>query len=261
MCELIFSGWLAGMFLTLIAGPLGSFIIWRRMSSFGDTLSHSSLLGIAFAILFNIHPFCVVLVIILCFGIFVNWLENNSSLSLDTILGIIGYSSLSLGMIIMSIVSDVQKTRFTNYLFGNLLEVTNFDLTLIFFSSLVIFFILLKYWNYILLVTISSDLAKVDGINVYKINFILIFLIALTISIAIKFIGSLIIISLLLIPAATAQGFSSSPEIMAIFSILIGMISLTGGVIISILFSIPISPSIALFSTSIFLLSYVKKIN
>ncbi|XBC41048.1 MAG: iron chelate uptake ABC transporter family permease subunit [Buchnera aphidicola (Nurudea yanoniella)] len=259
MCELIFSGWLAGMFLTLISGPLGSFIIWRRMSSFGDTLSHSSLLGIAFSILFNIHPFYIVLLIILCFGMFIHWLDDNSSLSLDTILGIIGYSSLSLGMIIMSIVSDVKKAQFTNYLFGNLLEINNHDLILIFCISLSIFMILLKYWNLMLLVTINSDLAKVDGINIQRINFILIFLIALTISIAIKFIGSLIIISLLLIPSATAQSFSSSPEIMAFFSILIGMISLTGGVIFSMLFNIPISPSIALFSTSIFLVGYIIK--
>ncbi|XBC37966.1 MAG: iron chelate uptake ABC transporter family permease subunit [Buchnera aphidicola (Floraphis choui)] len=261
MCKLIFFGWLAGMLLTLVAGPLGSFIIWRRMSSFGDTLSHSSLLGIACAILFNIHPFYIVLFIILCFGIFINWLENNSLLSLDTILGIIGYSSLSLGMIIMSIVSNAQKENFTNYLFGNLLEVTYFDLTIIFLSCFIIILVLLKYWDFMLLVTINSDLAKVDGINVYKINCILILLIALTVSIAIKFVGSLIIISLLLIPSATAQCFSSSPEEMVFFSILIGMVSLTGGVIFSMIFSVPISPSIVLFSTSMFLISNIKRIN
>ncbi|XBC37448.1 MAG: iron chelate uptake ABC transporter family permease subunit [Buchnera aphidicola (Meitanaphis elongallis)] len=252
-------GWLSGILLTIVTGPLGSFIIWRRMSSFGDTLSHSSLLGIACAILFNIHPFYIVCFIIFLFGIFVSWLENNSSLSLDTILGIIGYSSLSLGMIIMNIVSNTQKTHFTNYLFGNLLEVTYFDLIIIFFSCLTIFIILLKYWDLMLLVTINSDLAKVDGINTNKINFILTFLIAVTISIAIKFVGSLIVISLLLIPSATAQRFSSSPEKMAILSTLIGMISLTGGIMFSTFYSIPASPTIVLFSTSIFLLSNVKK--
>ncbi|QCI23320.1 iron chelate uptake ABC transporter family permease subunit [Buchnera aphidicola] len=259
MCTLIFCRWLAGILLILITGPLGSFIIWRRMSSFGDTLSHSSLLGIACAILLNIHPFYIVFIIILCFGIFVNWLENTSSLSLDTILGIIGYSSLSLGMIIMNVVSNTQKTRFTNYLFGNLLNISHSDLIIIFISCLFIFIVLLKYWNIMLLVTISSDLAKIDGINVYKINFILMLLISLTISIAIKFMGSLIIISLLLIPSATSQRFSSSPEEMAIFSILIGSISFTGGMIISMYYSVPISPVIVLFSASIFLISYIKK--
>lgn len=259
MYQLLFSGWLAGMLLAMIAGPLGSFIIWRRISSFGDTLSHSSLLGIACAILFNIHPFYIVLIIILFFGVFVHWIEYHSALSLDTILGIIGYSSLSLGMMIMSVVSSTQKERFTNYLFGNLLEVTVSDLIFIFFSCIIILLVILKYWSNMLLVTINSDLAKIDGINVYKINFILMFLIALTISIAIKFIGSLIIISLLLIPSATTQFFSSSPEKMAVFSIFIGMISITGGVLFSIFFHFPVSPSIVLFSTGIFLISHIKR--
>ncbi|ANF17073.1 high-affinity zinc transporter membrane component [Buchnera aphidicola (Schlechtendalia chinensis)] len=259
MYKPIIFGWLASVFLTFITGPLGSFIIWRRMSSFGDTLSHSSLLGISCAIFLNVHPFYTVFVIILCFIIFINWIENHSSLSLDTILGIIGCSSLSLGMIIMSIISNDQKTRFANYLFGNLLEVTYDDLVFIFFSCIAISIVLLRYWNKILLITVNADLAKVDGVDVCKVNFVLFFLVSLTISIAIKFLGTLIIISLLLIPSATAQKFSNSPERMAVISTLIGIVSLTGGIVFSMLFNLPISPSIVLFATFIFLASNILK--
>ncbi|XBC44150.1 MAG: iron chelate uptake ABC transporter family permease subunit [Buchnera aphidicola (Schlechtendalia peitan)] len=257
MHKLIIPGWLAGILLILVTGPLGSFIIWRRMSSFGDTLSHSALLGISCAILLNIHPFYIVFIVTVLCVIFINWIKNSSSLSIDTILGIIGYSSLSLGMIIMNMISNDQKVQFTNYLFGNLLSVTYYDLIIIFLSCVIIIVTLIKYWNNILLVTINSDLAKVDGINVFKINFILIFLIALTISIATKFLGTLIIISLLLIPSATAQRFCFSPESMAFLSIIIGMISLTGGIICAQLFNFPISPSVVLFSASIFLISNI----
>ncbi|AAO27019.1 high-affinity zinc uptake system membrane protein ZnuB [Buchnera aphidicola str. Bp (Baizongia pistaciae)] len=260
MYKTFFFGWLAGVLLTTITGPLGLFIIWRRMSSFGDTLSHSSLLGISFAVLLNIHPFFMVIITILLFGMLIIWLNYTTVLSLDTILGIIGYSFLSLGMIIINSISNFQKNKLTNYLFGNLLEVTYIDIVILIISCVSILFVLVWYWDLMLLTTINSDLAKIDGVNVLKINSILIFLITLTIGIAIKFIGSLIAISLLIIPAATAQRFSTSPEKMAFFSVIIGIISITWGILMSVYYNLAISPTIVFCSSIVFVISNLKKI-
>ncbi|XBC39539.1 MAG: iron chelate uptake ABC transporter family permease subunit [Buchnera aphidicola (Chaetogeoica yunlongensis)] len=262
MYKSFFLGWLAGVLLTIITGPLGSFIIWKRMSSFGDTLSHSSLLGISCAILLNLHPCLTVFCVILLFGMLIIWFNNTTVLSLDAILSIISYSLLSLGMILMNFISNnsYKKNQFTNYIFGNLLEVTYVDIILIAISCIIILYVLKKYWNFMLLVTINSDLAKIDGINITKINFILILLISLTIGISIKFLGSLIVMSLLVIPASTAQRFSNSPEKMAFLSTIFGILSITGGIMLSMFYkNVSTNPAIVLCSSIIFLISNIKK--
>ncbi|HMI76980.1 MAG TPA: zinc ABC transporter permease subunit ZnuB [Buchnera sp. (in: enterobacteria)] len=261
MIELFFLGWLAGILLTLVTGPLGSFIVWRRMSAFGDTLSHSSLLGLSVGVVLNINPFYTVLFLLLFISSIIIFLEYISCLALDTILGIITYSTLSLGMITVSFMSEIKKMSITNYFFGDLLTITFSDLIIIILLIIVVLFILIWYWKKMLLLTINAELAKVDGVNITKIRLIFILITAVTISVSIKFIGSLVIAALLVIPAATSQRFASSPENMACISILIGILGVTSGMLVSYFFHTPSSPSIVLFLSCFFLLSYFKKIH
>ena len=102
MIELLLPGWIAGMLLAMAAGPLGSFVVWRRMSYFGDTLAHASLLGVAFGLLFNIEPFYAVIAVTLLLAILLVWLELKPQLSVDTLLGIMAHSALSLGLVVVS---------------------------------------------------------------------------------------------------------------------------------------------------------------
>ncbi len=76
MIELLLPGWLAGIMLACAAGPLGSFVVWRRMSYFGDTLAHASLLGVAFGLLLNVNPFYAVIAVTLMLAGGLVWLEN-----------------------------------------------------------------------------------------------------------------------------------------------------------------------------------------
>jgi len=261
MAELLFPGWLAGILLTLATGPLGSFIVWRRMSAFGDTLSHASLLGLAGGAVFNINSFYMILFLLLVLSSLIVFLEHVSCLSLDTIMGITAHSALSLGMIILSIISEKKRISISNYFFGDLLKVTSADLTIIVLIVIFILFILIWYWREILCLTINSELAKVDGINVTKISLIFILITTLVIAMSIKFIGSLVITALLIIPSATARRFADSPENMAILATCIGMLGVTSGIVVSILFDFPTSPSIVLFLSFFFLLSNFKKNN
>ena len=122
MIELLLPGWLAGMMLACAAGPLGSFVVWRRMSYFGDTLAHASLLGVAFGLLLNINPFYAVIAVTLLLAGGLVWLEKRPHLAIDTLLGIMAHSALSLGLVVVSLMSNV-RVDLMAYLFGDLLAV------------------------------------------------------------------------------------------------------------------------------------------
>ncbi len=259
MFEIIFPGWLAGIILSLITGPLGSFIVWRRMSSFGDTLSHSSLLGLAISFAFNINSFYVVFVLISFLAFILAYLEKISPFSLETMLSITSHSSLSLGMVVISLMSIPQQIDISNYLFGDLLSVKESDLIIISISTVIILSVLIYRWNSILSATINEELAQIDGINLFYVRLTIMLMTSLTISIAIKFVGALLITSLLIIPPATAQHFSGSPEKMVIIAIIVSIMSVTTGIFLSVFYNTPASPSIVLCSSFFCLLSNIKK--
>lgn len=254
MFELLLPPLLAGIILSLITGPLGTFVVWRKMSYFGDTLSHAALLGIALSFLLNINPFYAVifLTVILAVGLIV--LELQQKLAIDTLLGILAHSSLSLGVVVISLLNNI-RVDLMGYLFGDLLSITLNDIYYILFGTIMVSIILYLNWNRFLFITVSEELAFSNGINIIKTKFILTLLLALTIALAMKFVGALIITSLLIIPAATARCYAKSPEQMAIFAIIIGIISVIGGLIISAFYDSPTGPSVVITNAFIFILS------
>ncbi|MGL5799770.1 MAG: zinc ABC transporter permease subunit ZnuB, partial [Plesiomonas sp.] len=232
MIEILLPGWLAGMLLTLATGPLGSFVVWRRMAYFGDTLAHASLLGVALGFLLDVNPYFTILGLTVVLGAGLVWLERKPYLAIDTLLGILAHSSLSLGLVTVSLMSDV-RVDLMAYLFGDLLAITWGDISWICIGSLAVLAVLRWQWDALLSVTINPELAYVDGINLNKMRLLLMLTTAITIGLAMKFVGALIITSLLIIPAATARRFSRTPEQMAGFATLFGMLSVTGGLLLS----------------------------
>lgn len=249
--------WIAGILLSFCCGPLGSFIMWRRMSSFGNTLSHASLLGLSLALLLHTNVLSIVLITLLFLTMLIIYVEHISNLSLDTILAVITYSSLSIGMIILHISSLNEKADLTKYLLGNLLNLTIIDISVIFSITLGICFIIAIFWESILLMIINVELAQVNGINIFNMRLILMLLIALLIGISTTFVGALLITAILIIPPAIAQKFATSPEFMVISSIIINMSAITLGMIITIYYSIPISPIVILLETMFFTISLI----
>ena len=113
MIEILLPGWLAGMMLACAAGPLGSFVVWRRMSYFGDTLAHASLLGVAFGLLLDVNPFYAVIAVTLLLAAGLVWLEKRPHLAIDTLLGIMAHSALSLGLVVVSLMPNVRVDLIT----------------------------------------------------------------------------------------------------------------------------------------------------
>jgi zinc transport system permease protein len=255
--DILLPGWLAGMILSLATGPLGSFVVWRRMSYFGDTLSHASLLGVAIGLLLNVNPYHMVIVVTLLLALCLIWLERRPQFAIDTLLGILAHSALSLGLIV-SILSGA-RVELMAYLFGDLLAITYHDVILISVGVVMVALILFWHWNALLAVTVNQELAYVDGISINRTKLILVLMLALTIGLSMKFVGALIITALLVIPPATARRFAKTPEQMALTAIVIGMLSVTGGMALSWFYDTPAGPSVVICSTLLFILSLIKK--
>lgn len=257
MIDLLIPGWLAGIMLALAAGPLGSFVVWRRMSYFGDTLAHASLLGVAFGLLLDINPFYTIIIATLLLAMILVWLERRPLLAIDTLLGILAHASLSLGLIVVSLMAGI-RVDLMAYLFGDLLAVTPEDLLVVAAGVSSVLVILVWQWRALLSITINADLAQVDGINIQRTRLILMLITALTIGVAMKFVGALIITSLLIIPAATARRFAKSPEQMSILAVIAGMIAVTFGLTFSAFYNTPAGPSVVLCASVLFVLSLFK---
>ncbi len=257
MIELLLPGWLAGIMLACAAGPLGSFVVWRRMSYFGDTLAHASLLGVAFGLLLDVNPFYAVIVVTLLLAAGLVWLDQRPPLAIDPLRGIMAHSALSLGLVVVSLMSNI-RVDLMAYLFGDLLAVTPEDLIAI-AVGVVVLAILLWQWRNLLAMTVSPDLAFVDGVKLQRVKLLLMLVTALTIGVAMKFVGALIITSLLIIPAATARRFARTPEQMAGVAVIIGMIAVTGGLTFSAFYDTPAGPSVVLSAAVLFIFSMMKK--
>lgn len=254
MIELLLPSLLAGLCLSCLTGPLGTFVVWRRMSYFGDTLSHAALLGVAFGFLFDINLFYAIVLVTLILAIGLLWLESQKQLPVDTLLGILAHSALSLGLVVISLMNSI-RIDLMGYLFGDLLSITMFDVYQILICVVIIGILLIWRWNQFLFITVSEELAFSHGINVPLTKFMLTILLALTIGIAMKFVGALIITALLIIPAATAKYYAKNPESMAFFAILIGMLSILGGILFSLINDTPTGPSVVLSNTCLFFIS------
>lgn len=211
MADFLLNALLAGLALALVAGPLGSFVVWRRMAYFGDTLSHAALLGVALGFLLDVSPTLAVTVGCVLLAVLLVTLQQRQPLAADTLLGILAHSTLSLGLVTLSFMKEV-RVDLMAYLFGDLLAVSASDLLWIIAGSALVLALICFLWRPLLAITVHEELAKVEGLPVGAIRLALMLLIAIVIAVAMKIVGVLLITSLLIIPAAAAQRHARSPE-------------------------------------------------
>lgn len=258
MIEFLLPAIFAGLGIAIIAGPLGSFVVWRRMAYFGDTLAHASLLGLALGVLLDINIYLALLVCCLAIALILVTLQKRQLVGTDTLLGILAHSALSLGLVSISFLDDV-RIDLMSYLFGDLLSVSPSDIYFIYLGVIVISVILYYFWQPLLSTTVSEELAAVEGTNVDLMRLILMLLIGTVIAVGMKFVGALIITSLLIIPSATARKFSSTPEQMVFLSSLIGCVSVLLGIALSWHYDTPAGPSVVVSAAALFMLSQFRK--
>jgi zinc transport system permease protein len=245
---------LAGLGVAAVAGPLGSFVVWRRMAYFGDTLSHSALLGVALGFLLGVNLNLAVVVLCLLLSLLLVALQQQRRLAGDTLLGIMAHSALSLGLVALTFLETV-RVDLMGYLFGDILSVTQGDLAWIYGGGAVVLAATIALWRPLLSITVHEDLAQVDGVNVPATRLLFMLLVALVIAVAMKVVGILLITSLLILPAAAARRFARTPEAMAALAALAGALAVVGGVGASLRWDLPTGPAIVLTASLLFALS------
>ena len=256
MDDFLLRALLAGLGVALIAGPLGSFVVWRRMAYFGDTLAHAALLGVALGFLLEFNANIGVIVVCVILALLLVALQQQRRLASDTLLGILSHTTLSLGLIAIASMETL-RIDLMSYLFGDILTVNTTDLYWIWGCAIVALAVLIKIWRPLLAITVHEELAQVEGVPVTRIRLMLMLLMALVIAVAMKVVGILLITSLLIIPAATARTFARNPEQMALFAALIGSIAVSGGLGASLKWDLPAGPAIVVSAAILFFISHL----
>lgn len=245
---------LAGVLVALLAAPFGCFVIWRRMAYFGDTMAHSALLGITIALFFEIHVNAGVFIVAVITALSMVYLQKRSNLPNDTLLGILSHSSLALGLLAIGFMSS-SNIDILSYLYGDVLSVGRRDIIIIAVTTVVALALLALIWKRLLASTVNEDLAVAEGASPQYVQVIYLLLLAAVIAVTVRIIGVLLITALLVIPAATARRFASSPEAMAILAAILGAIAVIMGLAASLQWDTAAGPSIVAATLLLFLAS------
>ncbi|MEQ1405745.1 zinc ABC transporter permease subunit ZnuB [Neorhizobium sp. Rsf11] len=247
---------IAGVGVALTAGPLGCFVVWRRMAYFGDTMAHSALLGVALSLFFQVNLLVSVFGVAVVVSLLLLMLQRRQSLSADALLGILSHSALAIGLVLVAFMSWV-RIDLVAFLFGDILAVTRADIALIWGGGVLVIAAIIALWRPLIASTVSEDLAEAEGMKPARARLLFMLLMALVIAIAMKVVGIMLITALLIIPAATARRFSSSPEVMAVAASLIGAVAVVGGLFGSLTYDTPSGPSIVVAALLLFIVSLI----
>ena len=247
---------LGGVGVAIVSGPLGAFVVWRRMSYFGDSLAHSALLGVSIGIFLEINLNIAIIVCCLILAVALVAMQKQHFIATDTLLGIMAHSSLSLGLVTISFIEDA-RIDLMAFLFGDLLAILPEDLIWIGAGGVLVLILLYYYWPQMISMTINEELAQVEGVNVTKMRLLLMLMIALVIAVAMNIVGVLLITSLLIIPAASARPLSDSPEKMALLASGLGVAAVVLGLLASFEFDTPAGPSVVVAAMLIFISIYL----
>lgn len=246
---------LAGIGVALAAAPLGCFVVWRRMAYFGEATAHAALLGVSLSLMFEFSVFLGAIFVSLLMASLVT-LTQGRSLFLDTLLGVVGHMSLATGLVVVSFISGV-RIELMAYLIGDILSVSKSDLLLIWIGLVIVLVLLFWRWSALLLCTLNEDLATSSGLNPKRESYALTIGLAIVVAVGIKVVGVLLIISMLIIPAASARSLVSTPEKMALFASVIGVLSAVLGLNASYVFDTPTGPTIVCVASIIFIITLV----
>ncbi|NQV44642.1 MAG: metal ABC transporter permease [Rhodospirillales bacterium] len=234
---------LAGIGVAILAGPLGCIVVWRRMAYFGEAMAHASLLGVVLGAVLGVFPWAIVITVCIGAALLLYVLERHGKATLDSAIGLVAHGSLALGLVVLSFAETVQVNLLA-YLFGDILSVSQGDLWLILGGGLVVLCILAVIWSPLLSVVVNPDVAQVEGVNVAMVKVIYLVLLALTVAAAMKIVGVLLVVAMLVIPASAARALSTSPEGMALNATLVGIAGVCSGLWGAYQFDTPAGPSI-----------------
>ncbi len=254
MDDFLMRALIGGAGVAAVAGPLGVFVVWRRMAFFGSTLSHSAFLGVALGFFLSINLNVGIFAVCAVVSLSLVAVAGRAKLPNDTLLGILAHASLALGLIALAFM-EPRRVDLMSYMFGDVLATTVNDIALIYGGGAIVIVALCMLWRPLLLATVHEELAIVEGVRVTAVNLAFMMLLAVVVALAMKVVGILLVTSLIIIPAAAARRFSATPEQMAILAAVVGCGAVAGGLWGSWAFDTPSGPSIVVAAFVLFVFS------
>lgn len=251
--EFLLRALLAGVGLTLATGPLGAFVVWRRMAYFGDATSHAAILGVALSFAFHLPLYAGILLVSVAVALIVSSLAGRGH-QMDTALGVMAHSALALGLVAVSFVPKV-RVDLQSYLFGDILSVGWSDVAWVWVGSVLVLMLLIWRWSGLVTATVNEELAQASGVDPRREGLALTLALAVTVALSIKIVGALLIAAMLIIPAAAARRMARTPEVMAIGASLLGALAVVAGLAASMRLDTPAGPSIVVAAFVLFLVS------
>ncbi len=239
---------IAATALAVIAAPLGCVIIWRRMAYVGETLAQASLLGVALGLALQINlTFAVVVAAVVAAMVLIAFGQQRL-LALDSVLGLMHHATLALGIIAISLLKG-PSVDLMSFLFGDVFAVTNGDLVWVALGGGLVLAVMAMLWKPLLRLSIDPDLATAEGVDPVLPKAAFDILLAVTIAIAMKIVGVLLVMAFLIVPAVAARPVTRTPEAMVLVAALIGVLGVVMGLTLSLLHDTPGGPSIVLAMT------------
>lgn len=249
----LFRAGIGGVAMALATGPLGCFVIWRRMAYFGDATAHATVLGVALALTFGAPIWVGALVIALIVALLVTRLARRG-IGNDTALGVISHGTLALGLLAASLLPG-PRLDLLSLLMGDILSIRVEDVYLLWGGALAVLGWLAWRWSALLTATLNPDLARASGIDpdLEELGFTI--ALALVVALSIKLVGVLLIAALLILPAAAARPLAQTPERMGVIAALLGCLSVLGGLWMAVELNLQTGPAIVTVAVGLFILT------
>jgi len=255
-------GLIGGLVVALVAAPMGCFILWRRMVFFGAAVSHSGLLGVALGLALGINVTAGVVLTAAAVAVILVIMRRDKRLEDDAILGVVAHGALALGLVALfllegpDIVHSGHDHDLETLLFGDIASITRTDLVWIIGGGGAGLVVMAAIWKSLLAMTVHEEMAIVEGVPVPVIRIVFMLTMAVVVGVALKVVGALLIVSLLIIPAAAARRLTTGPEAMAAIAAVIGIASVLGGLQAHITWGFPAGPSVVVVAVLVFGLTF-----
>lgn len=254
------NAFIAILLVSPIFAMLGTMIVNNKMAFFSDALGHSALTGIALGTLLGISNMNISMIIFaIIFALLLNWVKNRTSYGADTIISVFSSISIALGLAILAQTGSFNK--YSSYLVGDILNISISEIIYLVIAFVLVLIFWTKLFNKLNAISINPMLAKSKGINVKLIDNLFAVSIAIMVMLSIRWVGILLINSMIILPAASSRNIASNMRNYHVFSILFALISGISGLIISYYANnIPTGPMIVIISGIIYFITFgIKK--
>ncbi len=235
----------AAIGLAIVAAPLGCIVVWNRMAYFGETVAQASLLGVALSLFLQLDTTFGVLIVALIVAAILVALSRQKELPLDSVLGLMHHGALAAGVIATALLKG-PSVDLMGYLFGDVFAVTNDDLLWIYLGGAFVLGLIVWLWPSLVRLAVHDELAAAEGVDRERVRALFMLVLALTIAVAMKIVGILLVIAFLIVPVVAARPFSQTPERMALIAVLVALASAAAGLAVSANWDAPGGPSIVL---------------